>query len=126
MKKLGQSLKEITMKVVTGIFMIALTFAGDLVFNEGETTREFTQMINTAIEAAQNHEPEVINPDKEWANSLSKEEAKAELERLEEMYDQFELNGYEDITAEVEAIQSKISALRERITGIKHEFSYCF
>lgn len=127
MKNLGNVFKAIGEKLTQGMVMIGLMFIVNFL-TEGAVVNDLREIVTVAIEASDHigEKVEDVNPEMEWANSLSKEEAKAELEKLEEMYDQFELNGYEDITAEVEAIQNKISALRERITGIKHEFSYCF
>lgn len=127
MKNLGNVVKAIGEKLTQGMIMIGLMFIVNFL-TEGAVVNDLREIVTVAIEASDHigEKVEDVNPEMEWAKTFSKEEAKAELERLEEMYDKIEITGFEDITDEVRTLQNKISALRERITGIKHEFSYCF
>ena len=113
-------LKELGKELVKGLVVVGLVLGIFVVLKETEVVVSLSGFLTQFTQAQ--------TPELEWAHSLTREEAKIEYEQKYEVY--YELReevqqgeAGEEIIEQVSQLQKEISALSERLYGIKTGFS---
>ena len=112
-------LKQLGQELVKGLVIVGIILGGFVVLKETEAVVSMAGFLTQFTQAQ--------TPESEWAHSLTREEAKIEYEQKYEVY--YELReevqqgeAGEEIIEQVSQLQKEISALSERLYGIKTGF----
>lgn len=112
-------LKQLGQELVKGLVIVGIILGGFVVLKETEAVVSTAGFLTQFTQAQ--------TPELEWAHSLTREEAKIEYEQKYEVY--YELmeevqQGKRDdeILTQLRQVEKEISALSERLYGIKTEF----
>ena len=112
-------LKELGKELVKGLVIVGIILGGFVVLKETEAVVSMAGFLPQFTQAQ--------TPESEWAHSLTREEAKIEYEQKYEVYyelmeevQQGEIE--EGMIEQISQLQKEISALSERLYGIKTGF----
>lgn len=112
-------IKQLGQELVKGLVVVGLVLGIFAVLKETEVVVSLSGFLTQFTQAQ--------TPESEWAHSLTREEAKIEYEQKYEVY--YELmeevqqgKRNDEILTQLRQVEKEISALSERIYGIKTEF----
>ena len=118
---MNSMLKELGKDLVKGLAVVGLVLSVFIVLKETEVVVSMTGFLTKYTQAQ--------TPELEWAHHLTREEAKIEYEKKHELHDELveqvqQGKRDDEILTQLRQVEKEISALSERLYGIKTEFIY--